>query len=153
MAGKGPGDELVRLTSRLGEGSFAPFGPLLRDSLRVLELDDEEAAGLFHVRLVDLVRWKKTGSQPSDRRVRDRIIHKLWKLAEYRLGRARPTGTLPRLRLALQDMRHHYHCGLGGGDCDGDYDFGYESGLDSACKAIVEDLDRLIAEFFPKARK
>jgi hypothetical protein len=54
---------------------------------------------------------------------------------------------------ALGELRHRYHCGLGGGNCDGDYDFGYESGLDSACKSVVEDLDRLIAEFFPKAGK
>lgn len=57
------------------------------------------------------------------------------------------------LLAALQELRHRYYCGLGGGDCDGDYDFGYESGMDSACKSVVEDLDRLIAEFFPKAEK
>lgn len=57
------------------------------------------------------------------------------------------------LREALLELRHRYYCGLGGGDCEGDYDFGYESGLDSACHSVVEDLDRLIAEFFPKVEE
>lgn len=51
---------------------------------------------------------------------------------------------------AIREMRDRYEVGLGGGDCDGDYDFGYESGLDIACKTIVEDLNQLIVEFFPK---
>lgn len=150
MAGR---DKLERIFERCCHGSSEPLGPLLRDSLAVIGMDNEAAAKWLGVRACDLARWRGGESSPSDRRVQRGIRHKLYKRLEYLLGRARPTGTLPRLRLALQELRHRYHCGLGGGDCEGDYDFGYESGLDSACKSIVEDLDRLIAEFFPKAGK
>lgn len=149
MAGR---DKLEHIFARCYNGSQEPLGPLLRDSLAALDMDNEAAAKWLGVRACDLARWRGGESSPSDRRVQQGIRHKLYKRFEYLLGRARPTGTLPRLRLALQEMRHRYHCGLGGGDCEGDYDSGYESGLGSACESIVEDLDRLIAEFFPRAK-
>jgi len=57
------------------------------------------------------------------------------------------------LRQTLQELRDRYDAGLGGGDCETEYDFGYEEGLQIACGAIVEDLDRLLVELFLKAGK
>ncbi len=56
------------------------------------------------------------------------------------------------LAKAIRELRDRYDAGLGGGDCETEYDFGYEEGLRMACCSIVEDLDRLLAEFFPEPK-
>ena len=56
------------------------------------------------------------------------------------------------LHEAIKELFEKYNCGPSGGDCDGEFDFGFSNGMELAYKDMAEDLARLLALFFP-ARK
>jgi len=54
------------------------------------------------------------------------------------------------LQKVIEELFEKYDCGPSGGDCDGEFDFGFSNGMELAYKDMAEDLARLLAQFFPK---
>lgn len=54
------------------------------------------------------------------------------------------------MKKALEELHRKYNSGPSEGDCEGDYDFGFASGMKTAYENMAEDLKILIAEFYPR---